>query len=130
MTDDMTLDDLTVVGIDGIRRSFDEHYDTMMCVEQDPTGAHHAILNQHARIKELEAKLAEQIEWVKCLADDLIAAEGREARLKDKLAEAVEALQFYRSAVNLRIDCEITHAMQEAHTNAEAFIAKIKGEQP
>jgi len=50
--------------------------------------------------------------------------------LEAKLAKAVEALQFYRSAVNLRIDCEITHAMQEAHTHAEAFIAKIKGEQP
>ena len=102
MSDDMTLDDLTVVGIDGIRRSFDEHYDTVMCVEQDPTGAHHAIYNQHALIEELNAKLA----------------------------KAVEALQFYRSAVNLRIDCEITHAMQEAHANAEAFIAKINGVQP
>lgn len=35
----------------------------------------------------LAAKLAEQIEWVKRLADDLIAAEGREAKLKAKLAE-------------------------------------------
>ena len=60
---------------------------------------------------------------VKKLGDSLVAAEA-------KLAKAVEALQFYRSAVNLRIDCEITHAMQEAHTHAEAFIAKIKGEQP
>ena len=42
------------------------------------------------RIEELEANLAEQIEWVKQLADDLIAAEGREARLKEKLAKAVE----------------------------------------
>jgi len=57
MSDDMTIDDLTFVGIDGIRRTFDEHYDTMMCVEQDPTGAHHAIHNQHARIEELEGQL-------------------------------------------------------------------------
>jgi len=58
MSDDMTIDDLTFVGIDGIRRTFDEHYDTMMCVEQDPTGAHHAIHNQHARIEELEKQNA------------------------------------------------------------------------
>jgi uncharacterized coiled-coil protein SlyX len=44
------------------------------------------------RIEDLEAKLAEQIEWVKRLADDLIAAEDREARLKAKLAKAVAAL--------------------------------------
>jgi len=41
-----------------------------------------------SKVKELEAKLAEQIEWVKRLADDLIAAEGREARLKEKLSES------------------------------------------
>ena len=51
-------DDLTVVGVDGIRRSFDEHFDTMMDVEQDPSGAHHAIQNQHDRIEELEAEIA------------------------------------------------------------------------
>ena len=55
-------DDLTVLGVDGIRRSFDEHYDTMMEVEQDPTGAYIAIQNQHARIEELEAKLAKAVE--------------------------------------------------------------------
>ena len=63
MSDGMTIDDLTVIGIDGIRRSFDEHYDTMMEVGQDPTGAHHAIQNQHARIEELEAKLAKAYEY-------------------------------------------------------------------
>ncbi len=46
-----------------------------------------------SRVKELEAALPEQIEWVKRLADDLNAAEGREARLKAKLAKAVEALE-------------------------------------
>lgn len=50
------------------------------------------------RAKELEAKLPEQIEWVKRLADDLIAAEGREARLKDKLAKAVEDAEKYARA--------------------------------
>ena len=53
-----------------------------------------------AYAEELEANLQEQIEWVKSLADDLIAAEGREARLKDKLAKAVEALEFYAEADN------------------------------
>lgn len=49
-----------------------------------------------SRIEELEANLAEQIEWVKRLADDLIAAEGREARLKDKLAKALQVLKDMR----------------------------------
>ena len=52
-------DDFTVLGNDGIRRSFDEHYDTMMDVEQDPTGAMWAIQKQADRIEELEAKLEE-----------------------------------------------------------------------
>lgn len=45
------------------------------------------------RIEELEAELSEQIEWVKSLADDLIAAEGREARLKEKLEKALDFLE-------------------------------------
>jgi hypothetical protein len=53
------MDDLTALGHDGIRRSFDEHYGTMMDVEQDPTGAMWAIHKQADRIEELEAKLAE-----------------------------------------------------------------------
>ena len=67
MSAGMTIDDLTAIGIDGIRRSFDEHYDTMMEVEQDPTGAHHAIQNQHTRIEELEAKLAKAVEFIEDL---------------------------------------------------------------
>ena len=62
-------------------------------------------------------------------ADRIEELEKQNASLEAKLAKAVEALQFYRSAVNLRIGCEITHAMQEAHSHAEAFITKIKGEQ-
>ena len=53
-------DDLAVIGVDGIRRSFDEHYDTIREVEQDPTGAMWAIHKQADRIGELEAKLAKQ----------------------------------------------------------------------
>jgi hypothetical protein len=48
--------------------------------------------------------------------------------LEAKLAKAVGALEFYQSAINLRIDCEITYAMQEAHDNAETFLAELKGE--
>ena len=62
-------DDLTMLGPDGIRRSYDEHYDTMMEVKQDPTGAHQAIQRQHDHIEqlaatneELEAKLAKAVE--------------------------------------------------------------------
>jgi hypothetical protein len=73
MPDDMTLDDMTMVGCDGIRRSFDEHFDTMMMVEQDPSGAHHAIHNQHARIEELEAKLANAVEEKLCAISTLDA---------------------------------------------------------
>ena len=43
-------DDLTALGPDGIRRSYDEHYDTMMDVKEDPTGAWQAIQKQAARI--------------------------------------------------------------------------------
>ena len=46
-----------------------------------------------ARIEELEAELEEQVEWVKSLAYDLISAEGREALLKEKLENALEALE-------------------------------------
>ena len=55
-------DDLTVLGPDGIRRSYDEHYDTMMDVKEDPTGAWQAIQKQAARIEELEAKPAKAVE--------------------------------------------------------------------
>jgi len=55
-------------------------------------------------------------------------AADRIEELEAKLAKAVEALEFYRSAINLRIDCEITYAMQEAHDNAETFLAELKGE--
>ena len=54
-------DDLTALGPDGIRRSYDEHYDTMMDVKEDPTGAWQAIQKQAARIEELEAKLAKAV---------------------------------------------------------------------
>jgi hypothetical protein len=57
LQDDMT-DELTVIGVDGIRRSFDEHYDTMMDVDQDPTGAMLAIHAQATRIQELKVQLA------------------------------------------------------------------------
>lgn len=50
-------DDLSVLGADNIKRSYDEHYDTMMDVEQDPTGAWQAIQEQHNRIEELEKRL-------------------------------------------------------------------------
>ena len=50
-------DDLTMLGPDGIRRNYDEHYDTMMDVKQDPTGAWQAIQMQHYRIQKLEMLL-------------------------------------------------------------------------
>lgn len=76
------------------------------------------------RIEELEAKLAEQIEWVKCLADDLIAAEGREARLKDKLAEAVEVL----NALDATLDRNGWHVDSLAREEILATLANIKSQ--
>ena len=43
-------DDLTVLGPDGIKRGYGEHYDTMRDVEQDPCGAHQAIQKLADRI--------------------------------------------------------------------------------
>ena len=69
-------DDLTVLGPDGIRRSYDEHYDTMMDVEQDPTGAHQVIQRQRCRIEELTEVLEEVDAWVEDLG--YYADEGAE----------------------------------------------------
>ena len=77
-------DDLTVLGPDGIRRTYGEHFDTVMDVEQDPTGAMWAIQKQSARIEELEAKLAkavEALEWC-ATADHNIIARSTLAELK------------------------------------------------
>jgi selenocysteine lyase/cysteine desulfurase len=54
------------------------------------------------RCEELEAALPEQIEWVKRLADDLIAAEAREARLEAKLAQALRALERIEVSTDTR----------------------------
>jgi hypothetical protein len=51
------IDELTEVGGDGIRRSFDEHYDTFRDVEENPAGAMWAIHKQARRIEELEAEI-------------------------------------------------------------------------
>ena len=96
------------------------------------------------RIEELEAankRLNEQMDAIEEMGTEslnalpeclmrLAPALVENEDLKANLADAMVALQFYRSAVTLRIGCEITHAMQEAHSHAESFIAKIKGAQP
>jgi len=61
-------DEMTVLGVDGIRRSFGEHYDTIREVEQDPTGAMWAIHKQADRIGELEAKLAKAMNIAEVLS--------------------------------------------------------------
>ncbi|MFG6500195.1 hypothetical protein [Sulfitobacter sp. 1A15106] len=48
---------LKIKGPDGVIRTPDEHYGTMMDVEQDPTGAWQSIQDQAARISDLEAAL-------------------------------------------------------------------------
>ena len=71
------------------------------------------------RIEGLEAALSEQIQWVRELADELIAAEGREAKLKAKLAKAVEALEFWQKAQEPDID--------EAIERMQTTLAELKG---
>ena len=87
------------------------------------------------RIEELEADLRKMA--LDYLAADRQATEcirrscrqmSRIEELEAKLEKAVTALKFYRSAIDLRIDCEITYAMQEAHDNAFATLAELKGE--
>lgn len=74
-------DDLTVLGLDNVRRSYDEHYDTVMDVEQDPTGAFFAIQEQACRIEELEgiltdirdaAAISEGAQWYAMMADKVL----------------------------------------------------------
>ena len=49
----MPKNDLTVLGDDGIERSYDEHYDTLVEVVKDPAGAWLAIQAQARRIEEM-----------------------------------------------------------------------------
>lgn len=51
------MTNLTRVGPDGITRTYDEHYDTKMDVEQDPTGALWAIHAQYEHIEVLQEKV-------------------------------------------------------------------------
>jgi len=54
------------------------------------------------RAKQAEAKLSEQVEWVKSLADDLIEAEAREAWLKAVRNAAATAA--YEDAAKVGVD--------------------------
>jgi len=114
MSDSMTIDDLTVIGIDGIRRSFDEHYDTMMEVEQDICGAHHAIQNQHTRIEELEAELAGAINVAYGVSE---AAGKRRGELETKLVD-VEG-RLFNCAMDLNIYIDLVEKLQEELDNRE-----------
>jgi len=128
MSDDLTIDDLTVVGIDGIRRSFDEHYDTTMCVEQDPTGAHHAIQTQHARIEELEKACKE---WADVSQSNYQRAKAAEA----KLAKAVESLVVINALdpeglVDGCSNSALKGIVLRMGEIARTTLAELKGEQP
>ena len=103
----MTIEDLTVIGIDGIRRSFDEHYNTMMEVEEDPTGAYHSIQNQHARIEELEKQ---------------------NASLEAKLAKAVEALRLAEELYQLGLIDAPDWLPTRVVMARAAVLAELKGQ--
>jgi hypothetical protein len=89
--------------------------------KEEPVNADMHIYVRADLIEELEAKLKTAEEIGRAFEEDA-------GQLREKLAKAVGALEFYRSAINLRIDCEITYAMQEAHDNAETFLAELNGE--
>lgn len=130
-------DEMTVLGVDGIRRSFGEHYDTLKEVEQDPTGAMWAIHKQADRIEELETQLSEArqvgMEWFeeqKKARNDANAAEA-------KLAKAVEdlefiALNFNKPNAGLSAFGERQHYLFVAcrlRDKARSTLAELKGEQ-
>jgi len=113
-------DDLEVLGSDGIRRTYDEHYDTMMDVEQDPTGAWQAIHNQHDRIEELEDKL----DWVITERDETFALMlDRVQTAEAKLAKAVEALEKLA-----RLGNGDRYGNSDGNTIARTTLAELKGD--
>ena len=151
MSDDMTIDDLTFVGIDGIRRTFDEHYDTMMCVEQDPTGAHHAIHNQHARIEELEkqnasleAAIKRQASAARTLRSCALAEVQHLSEMDRSEYFAAHTLDSERDANAIltdrieELEAKLAKAVEalawcsiyENSERATATLADLKGEQP
>jgi len=103
-------DDLTVVGVDGIRRKFHQHYDVMDEVMRDPQGAFYAIQRQADRIEELEAKLEK---------NEALMQAGF-AEYERRLAKAVEAMEFWLQAQEPDVDAAI-NLMQ-------ATLAELKGE--
>ena len=87
-------DELKVQGIDGVWRAYDEHFDCMSDVKDDPHGAWEAIQKQHARIEALQAQLA------KAREDAL-----REAALKASFLANTDA----NMAAVWRAGCSDTH---------------------
>ena len=93
MSDWIKVDDLTMTGADGIRRSFDEHFDSTIDVEQDPLGAHHAIQNQHARIEELEANINMKADFIEATLNDCAGHYQEIEELKADNARLREAMK-------------------------------------
>ena len=136
-------DEMTVVGEDGICRSFDEHYDTIKDAEQDPTGAMWAIHKQADRIEELEVEnklLKEQLaaieehgnEMLNALPDCLMRlapALVENDELKSKLEKAVEALEKVQAfAQDLEPYADQGHTLVPALYYAATTLAELKGE--
>ena len=102
-----------------------------------PTNPHHGgkmtPTDMSRRIEELEeaervnilliARIEEQVEWVKSLADDLIAAAGREVCLKENLAKAVEG--FEKLAC---LGSGDRHGNSDGNVIAQRYIAELEGE--
>jgi hypothetical protein len=85
-------DELTEVGGDGIRRSFDEHYDTVRDVEENPTGAMWAIHKQAVRIEELEAALAGSAVMAEKLLTLALSIEAENKDISRRYADIAESI--------------------------------------
>ena len=110
-------DDLTMLGPDGIRRSYDEHYDTMMEVKQDPTGAHQAIQRQHDHIEQLAATNEELEAKLEKAENGLFTLSHiHDGNPSDARADILP-LDYAR------------HMLWEARSIARTTLAELKGEQ-
>jgi len=81
--------ELTIMGPDGIRRNYDEHFVTAKDVEEDPVAAHYAIQEQHIYIYQLTESLQDMVAafaggGVKESGSDRVSAINRACAVLDK----------------------------------------------
>jgi phytoene/squalene synthetase len=133
-------DDLTVVGVDGIRRSFHKHYDVIDEVMRDPQGALYAIQRQADRIEELcllhreyEKLLRERIEELEAKLEAVTTVRELMGHMwgdaEDKLEKAIGALEKVQAFVrDLEPHADHGHTLAPALREACETLAELKGE--